>query len=145
MYLKWALCALNELWCLQDIQIKNSFLQFVSLPILAIIRLRIRFSNVFLTKGLALHKSFQAQYFVSLKRMFVARKLRDTNVHQSFSARTFLGKKWFCDLQCCRKLITIWNHSFSTYANFSEKLTFLIPWYAHLRVRIRGSAGGKKF
>ena len=26
----------------------------------------------------------------------------------------------------------------STYAKFSEKLTFLSPWYAHVRVHIRG-------
>ena len=32
----------------------------------------------------------------------------------------------------------IGGHPFSTYANFSEKLTFLTPWYAHVRVRIRG-------
>ena len=30
------------------------------------------------------------------------------------------------------------GHSLSTYAKFSEKLTFLTPWYAHVRVRIRG-------
>ena len=30
------------------------------------------------------------------------------------------------------------NHLFSSYAKFSEKLLFLIPWYAHLRVRISG-------
>ena len=30
------------------------------------------------------------------------------------------------------------DHSFSTYAKFSEKLTFLAPWYAHVRVRIKG-------
>ena len=31
------------------------------------------------------------------------------------------------------------NHSFSTYAKFSEKkLTFITPWYAHVRVRSRG-------
>ena len=29
------------------------------------------------------------------------------------------------------------GHSFSTYAKFSEKLTFT-RWYAHVRVRIRG-------
>ena len=29
-----------------------------------------------------------------------------------------------------------WNHSFSTFAKFSEELTFLTPWYAHcLKVR----------
>ena len=32
----------------------------------------------------------------------------------------------------------IGDHPFSTYAKFSEKLTFLTPWYAHERVRIRG-------
>ena len=28
------------------------------------------------------------------------------------------------------------DHPLSTYANFFEKLTFLTPWYAHVRVRI---------
>ena len=31
------------------------------------------------------------------------------------------------------------NHPLNTYAKFSEKLTFLTPWYAHVRARIRGS------
>ena len=30
------------------------------------------------------------------------------------------------------------GYPFSIYAKFSEKLTFLTPWYAHVRVRIRG-------
>ena len=30
------------------------------------------------------------------------------------------------------------DHSFSTFAQFSEKITFLTPWYAHVGVRIRG-------
>ena len=30
------------------------------------------------------------------------------------------------------------NHSFSTHENFSEKLTFLAPWYVDVRVGIRG-------
>ena len=30
------------------------------------------------------------------------------------------------------------NYSFSKYAKFSEKLTFLTPFYAHVRMRIRG-------
>ena len=34
--------------------------------------------------------------------------------------------------------ILISVHPLSTYVKFSEKLTFLTPWYAHLRVRIRG-------
>ena len=29
------------------------------------------------------------------------------------------------------------NHSFNMCATFSKKLTFLTPWYAHVRVRIR--------
>ena len=28
-----------------------------------------------------------------------------------------------------------WDHPFSTYASFSEKLTFLTPWYAHVLIR----------
>ena len=31
-----------------------------------------------------------------------------------------------------------WGHPLSTYAIFSEKLTFLTPLYAHIGVRIRG-------
>ena len=38
----------------------------------------------------------------------------------------------------CRITTADWDHSFSTYAKFSEKLTFLTPWYAHVSVRIRG-------
>ena len=30
------------------------------------------------------------------------------------------------------------DHPFSTYAKFLEYLTFLCPWYAHVRVHIRG-------
>ena len=30
------------------------------------------------------------------------------------------------------------NHPFRSYAKFSEKLTFLSPWYAHARVHIMG-------
>ena len=32
----------------------------------------------------------------------------------------------------------IWVHPFSTHAKFSEKLTFLTPRYAQVRVRLRG-------
>ena len=34
--------------------------------------------------------------------------------------------------------IQVRNHPFSAYAKCSEKLTFLTPWYAHVRMRIRG-------
>ena len=30
------------------------------------------------------------------------------------------------------------GHPLSTYAKYSKKLTFLTPWYAYVRVRIRG-------
>ena len=39
-----------------------------------------------------------------------------------------LKNKWF-----------LWNHSFSTYIKFSEKLAFISPWYVNARVRIRGA------
>ena len=32
----------------------------------------------------------------------------------------------------------VWGHPLSTYAKFSEKLTFLTLWYAYVRVRISG-------
>ena len=31
----------------------------------------------------------------------------------------------------------LWGHPLNTYAKFSEKLTFLTPWYAHVSVRVR--------
>ena len=31
------------------------------------------------------------------------------------------------------------DHSFDTYAKFSEKVTFLTPWYAQVRLHIRGN------
>ena len=34
--------------------------------------------------------------------------------------------------------ILVRGHPLSTYSKFSEKLTFLNHWYAHMRVRIRG-------
>ena len=61
-------------------------------------------------------------------------------------ART-IGKKWKMMLEpLSRRLLTNWanpmstvkGHPFGTYAKFSEKLTFLTPWYAHVRVRIKG-------
>ena len=36
-----------------------------------------------------------------------------------------------------KKNVIIWGHPFSVYAKFLEKLTFLTPWYAHVRMRIR--------
>ena len=30
------------------------------------------------------------------------------------------------------------GHPLSTYPEFSEKLTFLTPWYAHAHVRVKG-------
>ena len=34
-------------------------------------------------------------------------------------------------------IISIRDHPFSTFAKFSEKLTFLTPWYAQVRLRLR--------
>ena len=51
----------------------------------------------------------------------------------SLCSRTF-GKNLVVD--CSRKKTR--GHSFSKYPKFSEKLTFLTPWYAHFRVLISG-------
>ena len=39
---------------------------------------------------------------------------------------------------CCWDFKFVWDHSFSKYVKFSEKLKLLIPWYAHVYVRIKG-------
>ena len=36
------------------------------------------------------------------------------------------------------RFVLFCSHPLSTYAIFSEKLTFLTPWYANVRVRVRG-------
>ena len=45
-------------------------------------------------------------------------------------------RRYFSDFKLVKTSIT--DHPFSTCAKFSKKLTFLTPWYAHVRVRIRG-------
>ena len=50
--------------------------------------------------------------------------------------------EYCCDIMDC-KVIAVFaihtrDHSFNTYTKFSEKLTFLTPWYAHVGVCIRG-------
>ena len=48
-------------------------------------------------------------------------------------------KPFLISLPCLqREMILIRVHLFSTFAKFFEKLTFLTPRYAHLRVRIKG-------
>ena len=34
--------------------------------------------------------------------------------------------------------VRTWGHPIITYAKFSQKLKFLTPWYAHVRVRVSG-------
>ena len=38
-----------------------------------------------------------------------------------------------------------WEHSISTFAEISKKLTFLAPWYTQVRVCMRGGRGGGGF
>ena len=47
-----------------------------------------------------------------------------------------MGRRTPCKLsiRCFWKLINLWDHWFCTYAKFSEKLTFLNLWYAHVLV-----------
>ena len=70
---------------------------------------------------------------------------------QSKSQRLFKNLSNICDWGCfcendipqCPKYASgnmnvFKDHSFKTYAKFSKKLTFLTPWYGHVRVRVRG-------
>ena len=43
-----------------------------------------------------------------------------------------------CGSWLYRMMVVVWDHSFSTYAKFSENITFLTPWYAHISGRIKG-------
>ena len=54
------------------------------------------------------------------------------NLKQRSSSSSSMGKVEYFNHHIVR------GHPFSTYAKFSENLTFLTPWYAHVRVRISG-------
>ena len=44
------------------------------------------------------------------------------------------GNSEICNTKFCFLFYSLsWGHSYSTYASFSVKLTFLTPWYAHVR------------
>ena len=49
----------------------------------------------------------------------------------------WLGSK--CASAVCETFVSLCarDHLFSTYAKFTVKLTFVTPWHAHVRVRIR--------
>ena len=69
---------------------------------------------------------------ISLEPIYVARtllKISDIVLH--------LSSQFFVRIERVIYIIAR-DHSFSTYAKFSEKLTFIIPWYTLVRVRIRG-------
>ena len=52
-----------------------------------------------------------------------------------FSTQNF---KAFLTFLACLLNAELWDHSFSKYARFSEKLAFLTPWYAQVAVSIQG-------
>ena len=63
------------------------------------------------------------------------------NFTQEYSAVVFVFKMAvFAEfsIPCCYIKSFFRGHPLSTYAKFSEKLTFLTPWYIQVRVRIRG-------
>ena len=60
------------------------------------------------------------------------------NITKNYNRQSSLTK-WRISLVLYWQIsFTIRDHSFSTYTKFSEKLTFLTPWYAQVRFRIRG-------
>ena len=80
-------------------------------------------------------------YIVNIKIVFIMCILYWTRL-SSFSRSNKYILPWAVNLQLLTKnnssQRSISGHPLSTYAKFSEKLTFLTPWYAHIRVRIRG-------
>ena len=67
------------------------------------------------------------------------RSLKDiSKTSCEFSSRRLQGvfKTWKTTNVCW--IINIGDYPLSTYAKFSDKLTSLTPWYAHVGVRIRG-------
>ena len=68
---------------------------------------------------------------------YLSLNFKQNNVSYLFNVGLTLARKI---LQNEIKILpyAVGDHSFSTYATISVKLIFLIPWYTHLFVRIRG-------
>ena len=49
-----------------------------------------------------------------------------------------LQKSWIENFIFCAVCVPLRDHSFSTYAKFFKKLTFLGPWYPYVRLHTRG-------
>ena len=58
-------------------------------------------------------------------------------VLNSYQHSDFVYFNYEYQMQCYFQ-VSIRDHSFSTYAKFSEKLRFFNPWYAHVHVHARG-------
>ena len=70
--------------------------------------------------------------------LFESHGKRYLRYQENLGFRTFVEflmfkEDWLMETRC-----TIWDHSFSKFAKFSEKLTFLTPQYAYVHT------GGKK-
>ena len=104
-------------------------------------------------QGRNLKSEVEANFIISLLRLF-SLKGNDTvsteliscfNVFSLPLIPTQLKYIWFPQNARLSQLFEVnygdcydKDHPFSTYAKFSEKRTFLTPWYAHERVRIIG-------
>ena len=84
-----------------------------------------------------------------LNRFCDYKSCNSRDLFNKFSSFCFLGTIFLARKSCHRRanmpLITGHStflekrdHSFSTFAKFSKKLTFFTPWYIHVWVRIRG-------
>ena len=83
-------------------------------------------------QDLCVHFYFQSTTTLAASECFRKNILPFTNPSPNFVYNCHWGI--VITLQCFN-----WRgHPLSTYEKLSEKLTFLTPWYAHARVRIRG-------
>ena len=96
-------------------------------PILLIFLLKITSWACFLGSGL----NIILMKILNVKRPNYFLRISQSSKHEQ-------PNKYWIRLLFFLKFDKFRAHSFSTYAKFSEKLTFLTPRYTHVRVRIRG-------
>ena len=69
--------------------------------------------------------------------LFTNKIISNLRIHLEAVNRCFY-KFWNWSHSFLKIAVTVWGHPFGSYAKFSWKLKFLTPWYAHVRMRIRG-------
>ena len=94
-----------------------------------------------LAKNCRLSLLLKVKFYATQRRNNKVPHITTRNLKKSdiLHSTCFTKNKWFLD----RPEKLYWDHPFSTYVKFSEKLKFLTPWYVQVRVYMAVSEGKK--